>query len=121
MAQSPQPEGRAAQDDPDENPLDSSPDATSLAQVSEPSECSFGDLEWIDIFGFEPRDGDELLPVVRVWLDIAGHFSDKDIPSPRGFVEESEAILCDSCIEGAPSSEYEKEARRSNPPLQMGR
>ncbi|KAI0350638.1 hypothetical protein OH77DRAFT_1524768 [Trametes cingulata] len=77
----------------EEEPAASSTDEASLAQISELSECSSGSLEDIDIFGLEPRDDDELLPVVKVWLDLAGHFADKDIPNPRGFVEESEAVI----------------------------
>ncbi|KAI0350636.1 hypothetical protein OH77DRAFT_1439750 [Trametes cingulata] len=64
-----------------------------LAQQLNGSNDSLADLEALDIFGFEPREGDDLLPVVRIWLDLAGHFTQDDIPSPRGFVQESEALI----------------------------
>ena len=45
-----------------------------------------------DVFGKVPQDGDDMLPIVDVLLDIGAQVSQDEIPDPMEFVREYKAL-----------------------------
>ncbi|KAI0645081.1 hypothetical protein C8Q79DRAFT_1119835 [Trametes meyenii] len=66
--------------------------SASLSWHPNDSTDTFSDQQDTDMFGLEYDASDDMLPVIRVWLDIAGEFAETGAPNPKGFIEESEAI-----------------------------
>ncbi|KAI0645084.1 hypothetical protein C8Q79DRAFT_1011193 [Trametes meyenii] len=71
--------------------------ADALPSLSRPpgstgSTDTLSELREMDMFGLAYNAADDMLPVVRVWLDIASEFAERGVPNPMGFIQESEAI-----------------------------
>ncbi|KAI0690777.1 hypothetical protein C8T65DRAFT_618225 [Cerioporus squamosus] len=53
----------------------------------------FADTDLMDGFFGEPTQNVELLPLVHLWVDMAGVLKQEDIPDPRWMFEERDAIV----------------------------
>lgn len=69
----------------------------SRSPVYQCSERSYGSeeaLEEMNVFGLGGDEGDDLLPIVSISLDIGAHFtSDEDVPDPREFMRQRDELV----------------------------
>ncbi|OSC97595.1 hypothetical protein PYCCODRAFT_1461866 [Trametes coccinea BRFM310] len=66
---------------------------SSRSSVSIPDEAndSVEALNRMDIFGFLGRD--DLIPIVKIWLDIGSQLKEEDVPNPMEFVEQYNELV----------------------------
>lgn len=67
-------------------------------QGSEERNKSADALPDMDIFGLDDDELDNLLPIVKISLDIGAHFKDEEVPSPMDFIKQRDELVKYVCL-----------------------
>ncbi|KAL7277666.1 hypothetical protein ACG7TL_008596 [Trametes sanguinea] len=70
---------------------DASRSSRSSVSILEEANDSVEALNRMDIFGFLGRD--DLIPIVKIWLDIGSQLKEEDVPNPMEFVEQYNELV----------------------------
>ncbi|KAL1937880.1 hypothetical protein VTO73DRAFT_12773 [Trametes versicolor] len=66
---------------------------SSVYPSSEGSFHSTRSLDEIDIFGLDGNDRDDLLPIVKISLDLGAHFEGVEVPDPMAFMRQRDELV----------------------------
>lgn len=66
---------------------------SSIYPSSEGSFRSMQSLNDIDIFGLDGDDRDDLLPIVKISLDLGAHFEGEEVPDPMAFMRQRDELV----------------------------